>query len=166
MSHLNFLLFSFVSVFVCLGGEVSSRVMGRQAGWDRESAGARFSWELGGGITATRCLLIAPRPRQYVCGRDAPVPAPTPPPATAHPPPSPSPWEGDGRPRRWLRLASPRMPSAASIFSLPSLLPAAPASSLRASRALPRRAGAPPAPIPLPALPGPPPPLRVQCTHF
>lgn len=62
------------------------------------------------------CPTTYPRPRQ----------------ATAHPPPSPR--EGDGRPRRWLRLASPRMPSAASIF-----LPPAPASSVRAPAPRPDR---------------------------
>lgn len=96
MLHLNFLLFSFVCLFVCFVGEVSEGIIGRagQSGSEepaadrelrcRQSAGAHFSWELGrGGITATRGLLIAPR--QYVCGRDTPVPPPTPAPARPQP---------------------------------------------------------------------------------
>lgn len=100
----------------------------------------------------------APEPvrvrQRYPCPSTYPSP-----PATAHPPPSP--WEGDGRPRRWLRPASPRMPSAASIFLLP-----APASSLRASRTLPRRAGVAPTRLPLPARRCPPTSLRAPFYPF
>lgn len=52
------------------------------------------------------------------------------PPATAHPQPPPPPSrEGDGRPHRWLRLASPQMPSAAALRRRLHLTPARPRGS-------------------------------------
>lgn len=143
-----YVTFKFFIVFVCLsvcpGGEVSERTDGSAGGPGSRGAGSRrrtgsVSWELGRNYSHPRFInSAAPAPvrvrQRYPCPSTYPLP-----PATAHPPPSPSPWEADGRPLHWLRLASPRMPSAASIFLPPSLPP---------SLLLPPPPCAPPAPCP------------------
>lgn len=171
MLHLNFLLFSFVCLFVCFVGEVSEGIIGRagQSGSEepaadrelrcRQSAGAHFSWELGrGGITATRGLLIAPR--QYVCGRDTPVPPPTPAPARPQPILLLLPGKGTGVPAAG--SASPHLGCPPPPPSSSRPLPPPPC-------ALPHPAptggsGADPAVFarpPLPARRGPPPSLQI-----
>lgn len=169
MLHLNFFIV-FVCLFVSLsrwgGVRANHQSVGRRAEQSRSrrrtgSAGAgsprehTFPGSLGGGITATRGLLIAPRPRQYVCGRDTSVPAPTPPLYSHSSFSSFSFFPGKGRASP--ALAPPRLTSdALRRLRLP---PSRSASSVRAARALPRR-------VPLPARQCPPPSSGSPFIHF
>lgn len=100
----------------CRGAGSWQRTGSAGAGSPREHT---FPGTWGGGITATCGLLIAPRPRRYVRGRDTPVPAPTP-----HSSHSPSSSSSPGRGRASPPLAPPRLTSdALRRLHLPPSLP-------------------------------------------